>query len=125
MEIFICTQLLFLSKAIWIRNEIYLAPALSGELMLSHLDWAGCQAHLSPGARGTARHSGAAQRERRGWNGREGPGWAAGSPGREGQPLVGLHSRGGSVPQNMKPTLLSSNGERLVNSSLLNSNSRN
>lgn len=37
MEIFICTQLLFLSKAIWIRNEIYLAPALAGELMLSHL----------------------------------------------------------------------------------------
>lgn len=37
MEIFICTQLLFLSKALWIRNEIYLAPALAGELMLSHL----------------------------------------------------------------------------------------
>lgn len=37
MEIFICTQLLFLSKAIWIRNEIYLAPALAAELMLSHL----------------------------------------------------------------------------------------
>lgn len=37
MEIFICTQLLFLSKAPWIRNEIYLAAALTGELVLSHL----------------------------------------------------------------------------------------
>lgn len=37
MEIFICTQLLFLSKAIWIRNEIYLAAAPAGELMLRHL----------------------------------------------------------------------------------------
>lgn len=37
MEIFICTQLLFLIQATWIRNEFYLAPALAGELMLSHL----------------------------------------------------------------------------------------
>lgn len=34
MEIFICTQLLFLPKAMWIRNGIY--AALAGELMVGH-----------------------------------------------------------------------------------------
>lgn len=49
MEIFICTQLLFLPKVMWIRNGIY--AVLAGELMVGHLAVAWYQVPLA-GQRG-------------------------------------------------------------------------
>lgn len=47
-------------------------------------------------------------------DGHLGTGLAARAAVGEGQPLVCLHSRGGSGPQNAKPTPLPPNGERLI-----------
>lgn len=136
MEILICTQLLFLSKAIWIRNDLLSActlrranaqsPGLSGLSSSSVTSatgasgkaWRSPERHKAPrepeGAELLPCSAERPRVQRCSGLGTRGVGWAPGAPVGLGRPLVCLQSRGGSVAQNVKPTLLPPNGERLI-----------